>query len=53
LQHPLFFDALQASLQKIDLQRLLSDLPLQRSRPERAHKSGGSKERRNFAVRGS
>ena len=29
LQHPLFLDALQAPLQKIDLQRLLADLPLQ------------------------
>src|SRR5439155_27342228 len=29
LQHPLFFDALQAPLQKIDLQRLLTDLALQ------------------------
>jgi len=29
LQHPLFFDALQASLQKIDLQSLSADLPLQ------------------------
>jgi len=29
LQHPLFLDALQAPLQKIDLQRLLADLSLQ------------------------
>jgi hypothetical protein len=29
LQHPLFFDALQAPLQKIDLHRLLADLALQ------------------------
>ena len=29
LQHPLFLDALQAPLQKIDLQDLLADLPLQ------------------------
>jgi hypothetical protein len=29
LQHPLFFDALQAPLQKINLHRLLTDLALQ------------------------
>jgi hypothetical protein len=29
LQHPLFLDALQAPFQKIDLQRLLADLPFQ------------------------
>jgi len=29
LQHPLFFDALQASFQKIDLHRLPADLPFQ------------------------
>jgi hypothetical protein len=28
LHHPLFFDALQAPFQKIDLQPLLPDLPL-------------------------
>src|SRR5215471_5715746 len=29
LQNPLFFDSLQAALQKIDLQRLLADLPFE------------------------
>ena len=33
LQHPLFLDALQATLQKIDLQRLLADLPFQLRKP--------------------
>src|SRR6202035_256245 len=33
LQHPLLLDALQAPLQKIDLQRLLADLALQVSDP--------------------
>jgi hypothetical protein len=33
LQHPLFFDALQAPLQKIDLQCLLADFPLQLCHP--------------------
>src|ERR1035441_7060487 len=33
LQHPLFLDALQAPLQKIDLQSLLTDLPFQLGNP--------------------
>jgi hypothetical protein len=33
LQHPLFLDALQATLQKIDLKDLLPDLPFQFRNP--------------------